>query len=321
MLDRPTILFGHPTYGLADAWRSRGEPIAAEILEERSIGAVETHVGRADVLVVSRLWHNDWIDRAERLVLIQSVSAGTEQFDLERLRRRGIRLASAQGANANAVAEHAWGLILSLSRRLRRAQDCQDERRWRGMLADTVEREVELAGATLVVVGLGQIGRRIAKVGKALDMRVIGIRRTEGSPDGSIDAVWSSERLHEALSVADVVVLACPHTPQTEGLIGTAAFAAMKSSAFLINVARGRVVDEDAMVEALRAGRIAAAGLDCFHEEPLPTSSPLWSFANVLITSHNAGDTQHYEPRVVGFLAENLARLSRGETQLCNQVV
>ncbi len=319
MLDQPTILFGHPAYRLGDAYRKRAP--AAPFTEVRTLQAVADRIAEVDILVVSRLWQNEWVEKADRLRFIQSVSAGTEQFDVDRLRRRGIRLASAQGANATAVAEHAFGLILSLSRLLHRARDYQRERRWRGLISDPNVREFELSGSTMVVIGLGQIGRRVAALAKAFGMRVIGLRRAPGAPDASVNAVRGRDDLLASLAEADVVVLTCPHTPETEGLIGTEALAAMRPSALLINVARGRVVDEDALICALQNGIISGAGLDCFREEPLPDSSPLWGFDNVLITSHNAGETRRYEESVIDVLMENLARLRRGETELRNQVV
>ena len=319
MFDQPAILFGHPAYQLGEAFRARTPSVPFG--EVRSLQDVEDRIAEVDVLVVSRLWKNDWVERAGRLRFIQSVSAGTEQFDLEWLRRRNIRLASAQGANATAVAEHAFGLILSLSRLLHRARDNQRERRWRGIIADPTVREFELCGSTMVVVGLGQIGRRVAVLAKAFGMRVIGIRRTAGAPDASVDSVRGRDDLQTALGEADIVVLTCPHTPETEGLIGSDALAAMKPSALLINVARGRVVDEDALIRALETGVISGAGLDCFRQEPLPAESRLWGLDNVLITSHSAGETRRYEESVIDVLMENLARLRRGESELRNQVV
>jgi D-2-hydroxyacid dehydrogenase (NADP+) len=123
------------------------------------------------------------------------------------------------------------------------------------------------------------------------------------------------------LPQADVVVLTCPLTPQTEKLIDARAFAAMKQTAYLINVARGRVVDEPALIAALAENRIAGAGIDCTVEEPLPESSALWAFDNALITPHTAGETQRYEDNVIDILLENLGRLWRGETALRNGVV
>ncbi|HEV3395536.1 MAG TPA: NAD(P)-dependent oxidoreductase, partial [Xanthobacteraceae bacterium] len=138
---------------------------------------------------------------------------------------------------------------------------------------------------------------------------------------GAADVVVADGRLRELLPQADIVALTCPLTPQTEKLIGEAALAAVKPSAYLVNVARGRVVDEPALIAALTAGRIAGAALDCTVEEPLPEASPLWGFDNVLITPHTAGETRRYEDNVLDLLLENLERLWRGETELKNQIV
>jgi D-2-hydroxyacid dehydrogenase (NADP+) len=138
---------------------------------------------------------------------------------------------------------------------------------------------------------------------------------------GAAELVAGEDRLLELLAQADFVALTCPLTPQTELLFGAAAFAAMKPSAFLVNVARGRVVDEPALIGALQHGRIAGAALDCFWDEPLSADSPLWTFPNVLITPHAAGETRRYEDNVIDLLIENLERLWRGERGLKNQVV
>ena len=318
MLVEPTILFGHVAYQLGDAFKARSNQ--ERYIEVRSIDDVEAQLHNADVLVVSRFWRNEWIERAERLKFIQAVSAGTEQFDRARLSARGIRLASAQGANAGAVAEHAIGLLLSLSRHLHFARDRQREHIWRPMISNPDVREQELNGKTIAVVGLGEIGQRIAMLSRAIGMRVIGVNRSGHAPQG-IDSVQTIDRIGQILPDVDVVVLACPLTPETENLIGAQQLIAMKRNAFLINVSRGRVVDEAALTEALANDVIAGAGLDCFHEEPLPASSPLWDFKNVVITPHSGGETRSYEIRVIDILTENLGRLARGETQLRNQVV
>lgn len=319
MLVEPTILFGHVAYQLGDAFKARGNREC--YIEVRSIDDVEAQLHNADVLVVSRFWRNDWIERAERLKFIQAVSAGTEQFDRARIAARGIRLASAQGANAGAVAEHAIGLLLSLSRHLHLARDRQRDHVWRPMISNPEVREQELSGKTIAIVGLGEIGQRIAMLSKALGMRVIGVNRSERLAQGIVDSVETIDRIGQILPEVDVAVLACPLTPDTENLIGAQQLKAMKRNAFLINVSRGRVVDQSALVEALAADTIAGAGLDCFHDEPLPASSPLWDFKNAIITPHSGGETRSYEIRVIDILTENLKRLARGEAQLRNQVV
>jgi phosphoglycerate dehydrogenase-like enzyme len=150
---------------------------------------------------------------------------------------------------------------------------------------------------------------------------VIATKRDVSSGAGAADAVFPDAALMQHVPEADFVALTCPLSPETEGLIGAAALAAMKPSAYLINVARGRVVDEPALIETLGERRIAGAGLDTFYDEPLPPSSPLWAMEHVLITPHTAGETRRYEANVVDILAENLERLRRGDAELKNQIV
>src|SRR5271155_5990868 len=211
--------------------------------------------------------------------------------------------------------------MLALSRRLPEARDNQRKRLWRGMIGDLSQREDELAGKTLLVVGLGDIGGRLARLAKAFDMRVVGLRRNPALGRGSADAVGTMEELGSLLPDADFVGLTCPLPAETENLIDAKALSRMKPAAHLVNVARGRVVDEAALIEALATRRIAGAGIDVTAEEPLAPSSPLWAMEHVLITPHTAGETRRYEDNVIEILRDNLARLWRGEQQLRNQVV
>jgi D-2-hydroxyacid dehydrogenase (NADP+) len=261
------------------------------------------------------------LDRTKGLRFIQSIGAGTDQFPREELAGRGIRLASARGVNARAVAEHAMALMLALSRRLPEARDNQRARIWRGMIGDLSQREDELGGKTLLVVGLGDIGGRLAQLAKAFDMHVVGLRRHPGFGRGAAEAVHAMDELNALLPDADFVALTCPLSTETENLIDTDAFDRMKSTAHLVNVARGRVVDQAALIEALATYRIAGAGIDVTAEEPLSPSSPLWAMEHVLITPHTAGETRRYEDNVIEILLDNLGRLWRGETQLRNQIV
>src|SRR5262249_23242825 len=160
------------------------------------------------------------------------------------LGRDGIRLASAAGVNANAVAEHAMAMILALRRHLHTGRDNQNAKHWRGMISTIAAREDELAGKTLLIVGLGRIGTRLARLAKAFDMHVIATKRDTSRLPPDVDAVFRHDELSQVLGRADVVALTCPLTPATEGLIDAQAFERMKGSAHLVNVARGRVVDE-----------------------------------------------------------------------------
>jgi phosphoglycerate dehydrogenase-like enzyme len=181
-------------------------------------------------------------------------------------------------------------------------------------------REDEVAGKTLLIVGLGRIGQRLARLAKAFDLRVLGIRRHPVACEGA-DLVYGPDRLGELLAAADFVALTCPLTPETRGMIDARALGRMKPTAYLVNVARGRCVEEAALIAALAEGRIAGAALDCVAEEPLPPSSPLWAFANMLITPHTAGETKRYEDNVLDILLENLDRLWAGTVPLVNQIV
>ena len=315
--DKLVICFAHVAYQLHERFSPLETGISSVAV--RDLETLENRVGEADVLVISGLWHDSLLDRAGKLRFIQAIGAGTDQFPLEELKKRGIRLASARGVNYRAVAEHAMALILALSRRLPEARDNQAKRVWRGMIGDLSRREDELGGKTLLVVGLGQIGGRLAELAKAFDMRVVGLRRDPAAGRGAADAVHAMGEFNSLLAEADFVALTCPLTTETENLVGAEALARMKPSAYLVNVARGRVVDEPALVEALTARRIAGAGIDVTAEEPLAQSSLLWGMEHVLLTPHTAGETQKYEDNVLDLLMENLSRLWRGETELKNQ--
>ena len=314
-----TICFAHVAYRLHERFSALHTGIRSFAVRDPE--GLERRVGEADVLVISGLWHDGLIDRANRLRFIQAIGAGTDQFPREDLAQRGIRLASAHGVNYRAVAEHAMALILALSRRLPEARDNQAKHIWRGTIGDIFRREDELGGKVLLVVGLGQIGGRLAQLAKAFDMRVIGLRRDPSAGRGAADAVYTMAEFKPLLAAADFVALTCPLTKETENLLDADALARMKPSAHLVNVARGRVVDEAALVETLAARRIAGAGIDVTAEEPLAPASPLWRMEQVLLTPHTAGETRHYEDNVIEILRDNLERLWRGEAQLRNQVI
>ncbi len=317
--DQLTICFAHGAYRMAERFALRGTGIAH--FQVNTADELARRLPEADVLVVSMMWTNELAASTPRLRFIQSISAGTDQYDKALLRERGIRLASAAGVNAQAVAEHAMALMLALARRLPEARDNQNARHWRGMISEVASREDQLTGKTLLIVGLGRIGARLARLAKAFEMRVIAIRRDPSAGADGADAVFGHAQLHELLGQADIVALTCPLTPETTGLIDARALAAMKPGAHLINVARGRVVDEPALIEALQQRRIAAAGLDVTVEEPLGPASPLWAMPQVLITPHTAGETRRYEDGVIDLLLDNLDRLWRGEAALRNPIV
>ena len=317
--EKLTICFAHTAYQMAASFATR----ATDIRHTQAWSPVELdeQIGAADVLVISGFWHDELLDRAPRLRFIQSIGAGYDQFPLDTLAERGIRLASARGVNKNAVSEHTMAHILAFARHIHTGRDNQKAHKWRGMISDLNRREDELGGKTLLIFGLGDIGSRVAKLAKAFDMHVIGIKRNLASVGGPADAVYTPDKLMQLLPQADFVVLNCPLTPDTANIINAQTLAAMKPSAYLINMGRGGCVDEDALLDALRSGSIAGAGLDTTVEEPLPVRSQLWELENVIITPHTAGETRKYEKNVIDILMQNLERLWRGEAELVNQII
>ena len=252
--------------------------------------------------------------RAPRLAWIQSLTGGCEQFlgpDVP----ANVVLTCARGTHRVQMTEHILAALFMCAKDLAGIVRDQSQQRWRRRVNPT------LAGATLGILGLGAIGAELARVASLLSMRVIATKRDPATASADVDALHTQDRLLELLGQADVVALTCPLTPDTEHLIDARALAAMKPGAHLINVARGRVVDEPALIQALQQRRIAAAGLDVMHEEPLAADSALWAMPQVLITPHSAGETRRYEDAVIDILLDNLQRLWRGETALTNQVV
>lgn len=212
-------------------------------------------------------------------------------------------------------------LILALSRHIPEARDNQTKRIWRDMIGDLAGCEDELEGKTLLIVGLRRIVGRLAQLAKAFNMNVIGIRRDPQAGAGHADSVHAMSELTGALPQADFVALTCPLTRDTENPFDADALARMKPSAYLVNTARGRVVDETALVEALANRQIAGATIDVTVEEPLSQDSPLWAMEHVLITPHTAGETRRYEDNVLAIMQDDLERLWRSETQLRNEIV
>jgi len=317
--DRLTICFAHAAYQLQERFLRRQMTINS--FGVRTFDEFERRIGEADVVVVSGMWRNDLLDRAQRLRFIQAISAGTDQFDRAKLTERGIRLASAQGVNVRAVSEHAMALMLAMTRKLPQARDNQAGHVWRGMISDSTQREDELSGKTLLIIGLGGIGSRLAQLAKAFGLRVIGIKRNPATGGEAADSAHALTDLKTLLPQADFVVLTCPLNEETEKVIDADAFSRMKQSAYLVNVARGRCVDELALIKALQDQMIAGAAIDVTVEEPLPATSPLWGLSNVLITPHTAGETRKYEDNVLDILVDNLNRLWRGELSLWNEIV
>jgi len=250
-----------------------------------------------------------------KLAWVQQPGAGADWLmHAPAFRDSAILLTNASGVHAIPIAEHVLALMFALSRRIHRFVRAQRDHEWRprGRLG-------ELDGATIGIVGLGSIGAKTAEKARGLNMRVLGLRRDPSRPCPHVERLFGPDQLHAMLPEVDWLVLAAALTPETTHLMGEREFAAMKERAYLINVGRGALVDEPALIRALRDGQIGGAGLDVFEREPLPADSPLWDMGNVVLTPHFAGATPHYAQRVTDIFVENLRRFQAGEP-LVNQV-
>lgn len=225
---------------------------------------------------------------------------------------------TANGVHAVPISEYVFSVMLMWARHWPDMLALQRERTWADRKTWMRLAGGELDGSTLGVVGLGAIGRRIARLGRAFGMRVLGTRRTAsaGATDPDADELVPMSELPQLLSQADYLILAVPATPQTRHLIGADELRAMKPSSFLVNIARGSIVDEVALIAALREGVIAGAGLDVTAQEPLPADNPLWTMPNVLISPHVSGATDRYSRRFTDLFLRNLALYRAGEPMI-----
>ncbi len=244
---------------------------------------------------------------APQLVWIQGMGAGVEQFAKAGVERARVVVTNASGVSAGSMAEWVIGRLLQVWKRFREA----DEHQRKHAFVRTYGRTV--AGATLGIVGMGSIGAAVAVRARALGMHVLGLRRSVGSDPAPAHELFGPGRLHELLARCDAVVVAAPETPETRRLIDAAALAALKPGAVLVNVARGALVDEAALEAALRSGRLGAAVLDVFEQEPLPPESPLWELPNLYASAHSSVSVDRYLDDVFELFVENVAHYVRGE--------
>jgi len=251
----------------------------------------------------------------EHVAWVHSIQAGVDRFSLAAFESAGVVLTNSAGIHDESVGETVAGYMLSFARRLHRHRDAQRERTWRPPAWDEA---FTLAGETVCVVGLGTLGRGVVERANALGMTVTGVRRS-GDPVEGVERVATPDRLPEAVADARFVVLAVPLTDETRGLVGPDELAAMRPDAYLVNVARGGVVDQDALVAALRDGALAGAALDVFEVEPLPAESPLWDLEEVVVSPHCAAFTRDYYRDVGALVRENLDRV-RADDPLHNRV-
>jgi phosphoglycerate dehydrogenase-like enzyme len=257
----------------------------------------------------------DIFPSASRLRWVQSPAVGVGSLMFPELLASPVVITSGRGIRARAIAEHVLCVAIALARQLPRAIRAQIAHRWAQEELEGAAIDVRtLQGQRMGLVGLGAIGLELVKIAAPFGFRVSAIRRrtSEPRPDG-VEDVWPPDRLPDLLAQSDVVVLAVPHTPETKRLIGKRELDRIKRGALLVNVARGKLVDDDAVIEALRDGRLGGAALDVFSEEPLDPASPYWDLPNVIITPHTSGAMQDFWTPLVALFADNLRRFEKGE--------
>jgi len=255
----------------------------------------------------------DMFKRAERLRWVQTWGAGIDGMLHPEFVESEVILTSAKGTVGVHLSEHAFALLLGLTRGIAWAVRSKD---WSEHMSIR-HASWELIDKTMGIVGLGGTGLAVAERANAFGMRILAVDPEEVDKPGHVSECWKMDRFYDLLEASDIVVICCPLTEETRGLFDRLAFEKMQSHALLINVTRGKIVDESSLVEALESGAVAGAGLDVTPQEPLPEDHALWQMDNVIITPHTAGGSPNRQDRIVDLFCENLRRIRRGEDLLC----
>lgn len=310
-LHHPFILWNAPEWLIARLRSDFPEHSFFQTATYEELGAA---IVDADVLLGWTI-RPEQFAKARRLRWIHSPAAAVHQLMFPALSASAVQVTNSRNVHAPVVAEHVIALLHALAKRLPQARDFQHQAIWaQQLIFDQRPTIREIEGSTLCIVGLGSIGRQVALRARALGMKVIAVREhPERGLDGA-DEVFGRTQLHAALRAADFVVLCAPVTPGTQHIINAAALDAMRPDAYLINVGRGPLIDNAALISALREERIAGAALDVFDEEPLPAVSPYWGLANVLITPHTAAVTPRLWERQYALIAKNLRLFLAGSS-------
>mgnify|MGYP005839400137 CR=1 FL=1 len=265
-----------------------------------------------------------WLNRdifmaAKKLKWIQSPSSGINYYlAIPELVESDVLLTSARGTHGACLAESVFGMIFAFTRGVRTAILNQPQHVW--VAREIRPKLLELTDMTLGIVGFGMVGRSIAKRAAAFDMRIIAVDLLPGDKPDYVAELWGLDHLHELMRQSDFVVITVPYTPQTDGMIGANEIAQMKPTAMLVGISRGHIIDEAALAAALKSGKLWAAALDVFAQEPLPPDSELWDIENLLIMPHVAGGTQYEGKYILEIFYENLDRFLRHDLPLRNQI-
>jgi phosphoglycerate dehydrogenase-like enzyme len=317
----PTVLVSHTVdagyWSDVEEFRAEVEARVPELDLRVARTPPETRelVGEVDALLATYV-STDLLEDAPDLRWIQVLSSGVDFLDLEAIADHGVALTNAAGVHAEPIAEQVLGYLLTFERGIHTGIQHQQEGVWQRYSGG------EMRVMKMGVVGVGALGSRAAEYAHAFGMTVVGTKRNPEVAPAVADEVYGPDDLFEVLGQSDYVLLSCPLTPETRGLVGREELGAMNGDAVLVNVARGEVVDEEALVYTLQQGGIRGAALDVFEEEPLPQESLLWDLPNVVVTPHMAGSTPHKLERVAGIFAENYEAFADGRLEeLTNRVI
>jgi D-2-hydroxyacid dehydrogenase (NADP+) len=305
---------------IAPPWfaeRLRGEFPDLEITQLNSYENVEQHIADVEILFGISLRPEQFM-AARKLRWIHSQAAAVHQLMFPELVNSEVIITNARDVHGPVVAEQVIAMMFALAKRIPAAVRCQQKHVWgQDAMSRGRSRTRELSGATVGLVGVGSIGRNVAKHASALGMRVIAVREhPEKEKPQYVDEVLPTSKLLGLLAQSDYVVLSAPVTSETTGMIGSRQLAAMKSEAFLLNVGRGPLINEAALIEALQQHKIGGAALDVFDHEPLPPDSPLWGMEDLLVTPHTAGISEKMWERHYSLFSENLRRYLSAEPLL-----
>jgi phosphoglycerate dehydrogenase-like enzyme len=289
-----------------------GRFIPAPQTREERIAQVDARIGEADILLGGRLSQEQW-RAARKLRWIHVPWAGVNSLlDTPGIGQSDVIITNASGVMSDAVADQIMAYILMLSRDLLSQVQARERREWLDYPTESPRRQT-LRGRTLGLLGYGAIGSGVAARARGFGMRIAVMRRSPGNSAPDIDLLVGPDGLPELLEQSDYLVVTLPLSEKTRGLLGREEFRRMKRSAYLINIARGSVVRQEELIEALRTGEIAGAALDVFEQEPLPQDSPLWEMENVIVTPHSSGGFQGFWSATVDLFLDNLRRFLAGE--------
>jgi phosphoglycerate dehydrogenase-like enzyme len=286
-----------------------------EVVKVKDFDGADRTLSDAEVLLTNQLEidQND-LEKMKDLKWIQCVYSGINHFPLGYLKERGILLTNARGVHRIQMSEFIVSLLLSIVRRSYHYTRAHLDRKWDPLKVD------ELYGKTIGFIGVGAVARETARKLKVFDVKIIGVKNRVERIE-NFDEIYGGDQLDRLLEQSDFVITLVPLTDETRGMIGEGQFKRMKKTAWFINVARGPIVDEEALIKALEEGRIAGAGLDVFEKEPLPEDSPIWDLDNVILTPHIAGPTPHYMDRLLDLFIENLEAFETGSTDKMVNVI